>query len=426
MLIKYRIKKILQVDIDYIKTITLLASGSLIAQIISIIVAPITSRLFTPEEFGTLTLVLTIANIFSPILSLRYEQLIVTVKTYTEVFTLVKLCFILNGLISFIVTICYLVYYKYHNNEDAIFLSIIIFSILILNGLLNIMYSFNNRLKEYKLITIVSVVRTLAQQLLSIFCGLLKLGTLGLILSNIFGLFWGMEKQIKSLISYKDEIRKIKLKEIKNIAYKYKRQPIFSVPSTIANGLSYSLINVMVNILFGTVILGYYSLSFRMLGLPLGLISNNVSRVFYESAAREYELTGNFKNSFKKTLLLVSSLAVPMIIILMLFGIDLFKIFFGENWGDSGKYVVILAPMYGVRLIASSLGVGIIIAQKQNYELLLQILLLSVSVVCYIIANIFNFTIENFLILISCLYSIIYLMWIIVVGYQANKKGDLL
>ena len=43
----------------FLLSFSMLASGSLIAQVISIIVSPITTRLFTPQQLGAYTVVAT-------------------------------------------------------------------------------------------------------------------------------------------------------------------------------------------------------------------------------------------------------------------------------------------------------------------------------------------------------------------------------
>ncbi len=65
---------------SYIKSIIQLATETLIAQIITIVVAPITTRLYTPEEIGVYTLIISIISIFGPIINGRYDFSIVYAK----------------------------------------------------------------------------------------------------------------------------------------------------------------------------------------------------------------------------------------------------------------------------------------------------------------------------------------------------------
>jgi len=64
---------------QYIKYIYQLAIGSFIAQGITVLVAPIMTRLYTPEEIGVYTLTLTIITMFGPVICGKYDQAIVLI-----------------------------------------------------------------------------------------------------------------------------------------------------------------------------------------------------------------------------------------------------------------------------------------------------------------------------------------------------------
>ena len=51
--------------------------GTTVAQAIPIIISPILTRIYSPEEFGLLILFMSIVSILSVIVSLRYERAII-------------------------------------------------------------------------------------------------------------------------------------------------------------------------------------------------------------------------------------------------------------------------------------------------------------------------------------------------------------
>ena len=134
------------------------------------------------------------------------------------------------------------------------------------------------------------------------------------------------------------------------------------------------------------------------MGLPLALVSGNVSKVFFESASREYDSTGQFYNSLKKSFLFLFAISIPMVIVLMLFAPPVCEFVFGEGWNIAGKYVVILAPMFGFRLIVSAISPALIIAKKQNVEFILQLFFVLSSLICFVITQYVNLPIETYLI----------------------------
>jgi O-antigen/teichoic acid export membrane protein len=58
---------------SYLRNIFTLSIGSIAAQFIVVVFSPILTRIYSPEEMGNYTLLLSISAIFIPILSLRYE-----------------------------------------------------------------------------------------------------------------------------------------------------------------------------------------------------------------------------------------------------------------------------------------------------------------------------------------------------------------
>ncbi len=135
------------------------------------------------------------------------------------------------------------------------------------------------------------------------------------------------------------------------------------------------------------------------------MISGNVSKVYMESATKELYEQKNYYNSFKKTTLLLSIVAILMVIVLFLFAPPfLFHIVFGSNWKEAGIYVQILAPMFGLRLIVSALSVGTIISQKQDLELKVQVMFLAFSFYLFFYFKVFS--IEYIFISSRCFYNL--------------------
>ena len=55
------------------KSVLMLAGGTAIAQFLSVATSPIISRLFTPDDFGVLSIYVSILSIVAVFATLRYE-----------------------------------------------------------------------------------------------------------------------------------------------------------------------------------------------------------------------------------------------------------------------------------------------------------------------------------------------------------------
>ena len=78
---------------------------------------------------------------------------------------------------------------------------------------------------------------------------------------------------------------------------------------------------------------------------------------------------------YKKTLRKLFFLALIPSIILFLYSVEIFVLIFGEQWRISGEYAQILVPMLFLQFISSPLSSMLYIAEKQNINLVLQIVL---------------------------------------------------
>ena len=403
----------------FLNSIIVLMSGSLVAQIINIIIAPITTRLFSTEELGIYTLVLTANTMFGSVLSMRYDMSIVNEEDEENVITIVQLSFFICLLMSVLISAGYFIYFEFIHPIalNSSLIAIFVLGQNIVTGLINILISYNNRFREYKLITSVYVLRTVIQNICIVFSGLIKLGSVGLILSQILGYFFGLGKQAQSLLLQSENIKKVEYIRISAMAKKHKKQALWSAPAILANGCSYSIINFFVENLFGTGVLGLYSISYRVLGLPINVISANVSRVFFERASREIEENGNFRKCYYDTVKLMMIIAVPMLITLRYLAPPLITVVFGTEWESAGIYVKILAPMFILRFIAGAVNCSAIVVEKQKIDFIVQVMLLSASIIIFIFSKCFSLEINIFLQWINVCFSLIYILYIIAFWY---------
>lgn len=319
---------------SYFKSITTLMSGSMIANVFTFICSPILTRICSPEVLGIYSLVTGAITMFGMIMSLRFEMCIVFEPEEKKVYPLIKLSMILNCVISALILIGYLIYFFMIDTggESFIVLALITALLAFLMGVINIVTAYNNRHKDYKLITKTYVIRVFFQNALNLVAGFFKFGAIGLSLSQLIGYMAGIRGQAKPLKGYFKEIKAATKAEMKEAALSNKKQAMLSTPAALANGLSYSLINYFIEALFTTAIVGYYSISYRILGLPITIISTNVSRVFLERASKEYQEKGNFRNIYKSTVLLLLAMGIPIGILLVIFSPWACELFFGEGW----------------------------------------------------------------------------------------------
>ena len=103
--------------------------GTTVAQAIPIIISPILTRIYSPEEFGLLILFMSIVSILSVIVSLRYERAIIQPLDDEDAISLVVISMLVTIGVSTILTILINIFYTQINlifilNNIKLFLSV--------------------------------------------------------------------------------------------------------------------------------------------------------------------------------------------------------------------------------------------------------------------------------------------------------------
>ncbi len=414
----------------FLKSLAVLASGSLIAQLFTAVQQPLLTRLFSAEQLGAYTYLMSIPLTFVGVICARYDAAIVYEEDENKVFPLIKLNLLITLVLSVLVSLLYAVYLIFFNPDYVKYLYLMPFICLYLiaYGVTNILNAYNNRNGDYKMISKMHVVRT-AIQVVGVlvpglfFVSLMKWDWLSmpiLVLPFCLGMFFGVLSQAKPLKEHFGEILHIPWSEVKEVATLHRKQPLLSMPALYANSMSYSVITLFIEGLYSEALLGYYSISTRLLGMPLSLISGNVSKVYMEQAAKEYAATGGYAKAFKKTFLFLLVLALPMFLVMYFLAPPVCEWLFGEGWDIAGRYIKILALMFSMRFIATALSPGLFVCRKQQYELVIQLFLLGASLLAGLVAFFTGATIEQFLWYV-CLFKSVGFMLTIVVTYRFSK-----
>lgn len=134
------------------------------------------------------------------------------------------------------------------------------------------------------------------------------------------------------------------------VARRYWRLPAYSVPSGFVNQTSKQLPALVLPVL-GASVAGHYALCVRVLRGPLSFVSEAVGHVFFSKFTQlryENERAGNL---YIKSLAGLFAIFLPMAIIVLLFGPQLFAFAFGEEWREAGHYARLLLPLIMVEFM---------------------------------------------------------------------------
>lgn len=330
----------------FVNNVIILASGTALAQLISIAFSPIITRLYGPEAFGVLGVFTSLMSILTPVVALSYPIAIVLPKRDGEAKQLVKLSLVVGGIFTSILTVVLVVggdwFLNRLNMSEITPYLFIIPVFLILSAFIQVARQWLIRKKQFKTTANVSVLQSLfvggSKSGVGYFIpkggALIILATIGEFFHCI--LLWiGVSKtRIKE---NEEELDRKKL-GLLQIAKKYWDFPIFRAPQVTINALSQSLPTLFLVSFFGPASAGFYSLGKRILGLPSSLIANSVGEVFYPRIAEAGHRGERLTKLILKATLSLAGVGILPFAIIALIGPWLFSFVFGSEWVTAGVY----------------------------------------------------------------------------------------
>lgn len=395
---------------EFSRNVLTLMTGTTIAQAIPIAVSPILTRLYTPEDFGVFALYMSITSIMMVVATARYELAIMLPKKDDDAMNIVALSILIAFFISLILfSIVYIfndqITHLLGSSDISNWLYFIPITVF-LTSIYQNFYYWENRSKKYKMLAKTNIIRssTIAGSNLS--WGWSGAGPAGLIVSGILGQGIAIALLGRKILDQdRSVLKKITRLKLFSVARRYIKFPKFDIFAALFNILAHQIVYILLISIFNSAIAGYYYLTQRILGLPITFIASAILDVFKEKAAQEYRQFGHAKYIYVSTFKKLFVLSFFPSILLYFFVVDVFIIFFGEQWAIAGEYAQILIPMFFIKFISSPLSFMFYISEKQQYHMLMQTLfLVSVFISFY-----FMDTAKEILSTISILFSCVYI-----------------
>ena len=177
----------------------------------------------------------------------------------------------------------------------------------------------------------------------------------------------------------------------------------------------------VISALFGSVALGLYGNTMRILQAPVTMIGSSFSIVFYKEASEKVAAKLKITKLLRTTIITLALIAFPVFLTIMLTGPSLFAFVFGETWRQSGVYAAILSPALFMNFISSPVSHLPVILNRQRQFFMLS-LIGNVLILLSITAGSFLFhEIKNGLILMS-VTQVLFYGFLLCYFYSISKK----
>jgi lipopolysaccharide exporter len=383
-----KVKKIL--DSGYLKNIFTLMSGTIVSQVLLLLLAPILTRLYLPDEFGAYSLYISVASVLGLVSSLKYDQAIMLPKSENNANALFLLSLIITSLTTLILLIIITLIDQFElqeNTEVKKILWYIPVGVFLVGGL-QILNAYLSRNQKYKVIASNRVKNSLSMISLQIggrkiasFEQLLEHPIALQFLNNLKHLDWlTLGKIIADTMSIFLLLLNISLStplgsiqttysRLKINAKKYNYFPKYQSLTVLSNSVSQNLPVFLLASLYSVEVAGLYALTVRVLKAPINLIGESTREVYYQRASQMYVAKEDIFPLYMKTTKNLAKLFIIPFVLILFFGDWVYAIVFGENWRLSGQFSQILIFWYFLSFINSPSIATYSIISKQNIQM---------------------------------------------------------
>lgn len=371
----------------FIRSVLVLSGGTIFGQILLLMASVVLTRLYSPSDFGVLTAFSALLAFGTVLTTLRYDIAIPLPDEHSDAMSLLGLCLVI------ITTVCLLVgigvlFFRY---EVASLLNVPkLESLLWLLpvglagiGTYNSFYYLRVRQKDYPRIARTRIVQSVSQLVVQIGSGLLSPSAWGLVFGQIAGQVGGIGSLSKGILKPGQGFWTAQRPpNLISVGRRYKRFPLYLLPASLLNAASLQLPTLLLTALFGTVVAGWYGLSYRVLMTPMTLVGQAIATVFFAESSAVTKST-DVRRYATKTFSGLVVVGMGPLLLLGLVAPSLFELLFGSQWRMAGVYAQWLVPWLFLVLIASPLSSLVFVMERQRGELIFQSSLLVTRIAAF-------------------------------------------
>ncbi len=331
-----------------LRSVGMLAAGTAAAQVVSLVAAPLLTRLYSPAEFGLLAVFTSVVGVAAVVISLRLE-LAVPVPAEEDVAAEVVTAGIvvaaaLAGVAAVLVAVL--------GDEMSAALSVpelaphlrFVPVYLAAGGVFNMLNYWFARRDRFATVAVVSAVRSVAVAAAQAVLGLARSGGLGLIAGFALGPVVQAGGLLLAGARGRSPLPVLRLTwgGLAQVLRRFRPFVVFGTPQALVNALNQSLPAVVMTLAFSASVAGFYLMAHRLIAAPIGLLGRSVRQVIYPQLARALEEGSALRLAWRATFHM-SLLALPAAAVVFVLGPGVFAWLLGPEWRVAGEYARYIA-----------------------------------------------------------------------------------
>lgn len=416
--------KLLRGKSNFFKSVVTLVSASVLAQAVNFFFNIILTRIYTPEHFGYLAVFLSFTSFITVFSAGKFDVALVASSNDEDARKLFSLSFwvlSITAAFAFIVIVIIKVMDLYTAPVISDWLYYLVPSIIFLTGF-QICWMWNVRIKNFKNIAGVRVLEPIVNGTVALaFAGF---SAYGLLLGSLAAQFVSFVV-VLVIVFNRQPLKQFSFPapELKRVFTLYNEFPKINVAQGFLEIFQLSAFALLLDYFFDAAVVGFFAMGMRVLQVPVRLLVLPVSHVFFAEATEIHKNGNSLFPLVKKTIIRLAITALPVPLVLLFFGEELFAWVFGHNWATAGEYAKILAYWTFFDLIKAPIVQIASILNKQREILYFSIISSLVFLLAFSVGGWYFKDIKITLWLISATQSILSILLILLLVKISKQKA---
>lgn len=327
-----------------LRGVAAVASGTALAQAITLLFMPLVTRLYGPSAFGVQSVFMSVASILAAISALTLPMAIVLPRSDAEAYGLARLsiftALLMSTLAALILPLAGRELLALTNSQAIAGYLYLLPPFMLFSALSATLGQWLIRKQQFRATARLSAWQALFLNGAKALGGLIQPTALVLVLVNILSV-------LVQALMYLPVLRKCprevdastrEVPALGLLAKRYRDFPLLRSPQVLLNAASMSIPLLVFSSLFGSTAAAFYSIAMAALGMPSTLIGNAVSQVFYPKFNSAALAGQDCRRMLIRATAGMALAGLPIFGVAAIVSPYLFGLVFGTEWTRAGEY----------------------------------------------------------------------------------------
>ena len=351
------------------KSVAVLLSGTAASQAIGILILPVLTRLYSPEEMGVLAIFSAIITVLLTVVCLRLETAIPIQENDEDARNVLALCIQVVAITSSVCLVISSCVYVLYGSLLGDFYDFILYVPLGLavGGIYISVNGYAIRNKKFHLISKSRVQQAISSSLVQVLGGILNPTAHFLVIGYVFnlgaGLFYLKNKLLNDFRFFRMPDLNVSIKTLKaNIEF-----PKYSVIESLANTAGIQVPLLLIAYSMNVAEAAFLFLAMKIIQAPMVLLGSSIAQVFYSQSSEKYK-EGVLPDFTNEVLTTTFKIGVGPIIFIGILAPTIAQNILGDEWSKVGNYILLMTPWFVMQFLASPISpIMYVINQQRSF-----------------------------------------------------------